>query len=138
MSKLITILWTMVIVLSYMWGQPVMASAPVQEKQEVKILSVQETIHYFATLYGAHEEELLMVANCESKFTPTARGDHGLAYGVMQFHEATFNRYTDMFGESLDYYSYNDQIRLASWMFAQHPESKTAWTCWTKNKNRFT
>lgn len=35
-----------------------------------------------------------------------------------------------LFGEDLDYYSYNDQAKLTAFIFANYPRSKTEWTCY--------
>ena len=107
----------------------VQAEAPTPAPIIVKDMTVEETISYYAELYGASEKELRKVAYCESSFNPQAIGDHGHAKNVMQFHEPTFDYFSQEMGVELTYNSYNDQIRLASWMFGTHPETKKHWTC---------
>lgn len=101
-------------------------------EREVKDYSVKELISHYAKLYGASENELMTVAKCESNFRPHVYGDGIKAFGVYQFHEPTFKWFSQMMGEELDYYSYHDNIKLASWVFAKYPKYKTHWTCFTK------
>lgn len=61
---------------------------------------------------------------CESHGDDEAIGDHGKAYGLMQFHEDTFNWMKGLAikkGEPFENLSYKDpesQIKLAAWAFA--------------------
>lgn len=98
-----------------------------------KVLSVQETIVKYATVYAAPEKELMVVAFCESGYNPKAVGDGGRARNIYQFHKPTFDSFSRLMGEHLDYNSYNDQTKLAAFIFANYPQYKNHWTCWTKN-----
>ncbi len=101
------------------------------------ILTPQESISLYAQKYGAVEKELMTVAKCESGFKPSAihyhdggKGKHSV--GIFQYQESTFNGFAKVMGEELDYYSYNDQAKLTSWIFANHPELKSHWSCYNK------
>lgn len=97
---------------------------------------VKGMIVYYADKYDANEHELLTVAKCESSLNQEAIGDHGQANGIFQFHEPTFIRYSKLMGETLNYNSAHDQAKLASFIFANYPQEKRAWTCWSSNFNR--
>ncbi len=107
---------------------PVMASAPTRT-QPAKVLSVQETISYYAELHGANEKQLMAVAKCESSFKPSIKGDGGSAYGIFQYHKPTFDAFSKLMGEKLDYYSYSDQAKLTAWIWVHYPKYKSHWTC---------
>jgi len=78
--------------------------------------------------YGMEEDLLVNVAYCESGIRHDGVwGDDGLAYGLFQFHKPTFYKFA---AEGMDYYSLDDQIEVAAWMFANDLESH--WTCWRK------
>lgn len=40
--------------------------------------------------YAASTSLIVKILQCESSFNSTAIGDHGLAYGIAQFHKDTF------------------------------------------------
>jgi len=94
---------------------------------------VKGMITYFAEEYGADEEELHVVAFCESGYKPHAVGDGGRARNIFQYHKPTFQRYAKLMGETLNYDSAYDQAKLTAWIFKNYPQEKDAWTCWTKN-----
>jgi soluble lytic murein transglycosylase-like protein len=94
--------------------------------------SHKELVEYFATLYGANTAQLEAVIKCESNWRPTVYGDGGHAYGLLQFHKPTFDRWAKQMGEELDYYSAYDSIKLGAWAFAQGANFKDDWTCWTR------
>lgn len=115
--------------LFFAFGQGlVLAEAP---KREVKDYSVQEMIGYYANYYGANKNQLMVVAKCESNFKTNVYGDGGRAYSIYQFHKPTFESFAKLLGEDLDYYSYHDNIKLASFIFAKYPQYKSHWTCHT-------
>ena len=72
-------------------------------------------------------KRLYEVARCESSFKIDAVGDHGLAYGVMQFHKATFDGYAKKYGLLLDYKNPYHQVDLATLMFKD--KLQYHWTC---------
>lgn len=99
------------------------------------ILSPKETISLFALKYGASEKELNAVAKCESGFNPNAihyndggKGKHSV--GVFQYQESTFKGFSKLMNEDLDYYSYQDQIKLTAYIYAKYPKYKSHWTCY--------
>jgi hypothetical protein len=101
---------------------------------EEPILEPKAYISLFAQQYGAVENELLQVAKCESGYNPNAinyndggPGKHSV--GIFQYQRATFDRFSKLMGEELDYYSYYDQTKLTSWIFANYPQYKKHWTC---------
>ena len=107
---------------------------------QISLLTPQQTISLFARQYGANEKELLLVSQCESNFKPTAVGDHGKARNIFQYHKQTFEMFSLLVGETLDYNSYADQAKLTAEIFAQYPKLREHWTCWRmlqKKKGRF-
>lgn len=107
--------------------------------QIITSLTPQEYISIYATQFNVSEKQLLVVASCESNLKPTAfhkndggKGKHSI--GIFQFQESTFLTWEKKLGENLDYYSYQDQAKLAAFMFSQKQQSQ--WTCWNMNKKR--
>lgn len=88
----------------------------------------------YATNYKTSEETLLAVCRCESNFEPKAVGDHGLAKGIFQYHKSTFEDFSSLLGEKLEYTSYKDQAKLTAYVFAKHPELRKHWSCFRKIK----
>lgn len=126
------------ITISLLFILPLVAlGAKPERTTEIEIpleLSPKEYISSFALKYKAPENELMAIAKCESNFNPNAfhKDDGGKdkhSVGIFQYQEATFNSFSKMFGEELDYFSYYDQIKLTSWIFANHPELKSHWSC---------
>lgn len=93
----------------------------------------KDYIEYYADKYGANKHQLLTVAYCESGYKQYAVGDGGRAIGIFQYHEPTFNSYSRLLGEELDYYSAHDQAKLTAFIWTEYPNEKRAWTCATKN-----
>lgn len=91
-------------------------------------VSPPEMIRHYASEFGVNPEKALAVAKCESNFKEDVYGDHGLAYGIYQFHVETFDRMAREFGEPLNYFSTEDQIKLATWAFSKGYQNH--WTCW--------
>ena len=85
-----------------------------------------EAIRYTAQKYLIDESQLMTVINCESSYKTTAIGDSGLAYGLLQFHRPTFDRFCVG-----DYYSAKDQLNCAGKMW-QTPRLKLHWSCFKK------
>lgn len=115
-----------ILVLAITTSVPVMAQAPIRE---VKTFSVQEAISYYSKLYDTSSTEISRVIFCESSNNPNAKGDGGRAFGVAQFHKPTFDSFSKLMGEKLDYYSYHDQIKLMAWIWKNYPQYKSHWTC---------
>lgn len=96
-------------------------------KEEVVTLSPIEYVDQYASQYQVDASLLKKVMKCESSNNPKAVGDGGRARNVMQFHKPTFYSYSKKLGEELDYNSYQDQIKLAAYMFSINQGSH--WTC---------
>lgn len=110
---------------------PETAQVPVVSEPEVKAIKVMtqdETIDHYASLYGANATELRKVMRCESGGRQSAVGDGGLAIGVYQYHRATFTNLSKKLGEQLNIDSEHDQIKLTAWAFANgHGNNWTAY-----------
>ncbi len=81
-----------------------------------------------------HKELLSCLIHYESGGVEDAVGDHGLAYGVLQYHLSTFNQYKEKYELSwLRYEEAKDQVRLADTMlkedFGNLRHWTTAWRC---------
>ncbi|MES2953505.1 MAG: transglycosylase SLT domain-containing protein [Patescibacteria group bacterium] len=88
-------------------------------------------IEQYAKRYGVDPKHAVAVAQCESELRPDVYGDHGLAYGIYQFHEQTFTLFAREFKLSgLDYTDPEDSIQLAMIAFANGKEGH--WTCHAK------
>ncbi|MBI5138317.1 MAG: transglycosylase SLT domain-containing protein [Candidatus Vogelbacteria bacterium] len=81
-------------------------------------------------MYGAEEKLALDIAFCESSFRANVYGDGGRAFGTFQFHRPTFERFSRLLGEKLDYYNNEDNIRLGVWALANNKEDH--WSCYEK------
>lgn len=115
---------------------PLIAFAKPQTTEEIKIpLSPKEYISLYAKQYNAVEIELLKVGYCESNLNPKAinyhdggKGKH--SFGIFQYQWSTFQWMSELTGEQLDYYSYQDQAKLTAMIFAKYPELKSQWSCY--------
>lgn len=92
-------------------------------------------IERYAKRYGVDSKLVVAVARCESELRTDVYGDHGLAYGIFQFHEETFNLFAREFHlEGLDYKNPEDSIKLAVLAFANGKEDH--WSCYNKVASR--
>ena len=98
------------------------------------VLTPRQSVSLYALKYGAVESELIKVASCESNFNPKAihyndggKGKHSV--GMFQYQRTTFDGFSKLLGEELDYYSYHDQAKLTAFIFAKYPRLKSHWTC---------
>lgn len=103
-----------------LFGFPLKDIASELEIKESKIseLSIDEQIDHYATLYGVEGSLIKKMVQCESEYKTTAIGDGGMARGLLQYHQGSFKRHAELFGEELDYYSSHDQIKLGTWAVA--------------------
>lgn len=94
---------------------------------------ISEIVDRYALQYGSSSEEIMITLKCESGYRHEGvYGDSGLAYGIAQFHEATFNSFKKTAGmPELEYKDRTDQIQLMAWAFSKG--LKRHWTCATKN-----
>jgi len=104
--------------------QSIMADA---ELIPPKVLTVKESIVFYAQQYKVSEKKMLAVAFCESSFNPKAVGDGGRARNIYQYHLPTFIAFEKQLGEDLDYNSYHDQAKLTAFAFSKGYDSH--WTC---------
>ena len=111
------------------------ADAPIYPKPQTPT----ELIIKYAEQYNTSSKVLLSVAKCESGLNQNAinyndggKGKHSV--GIFQFQKSTFDRWSNdetnprALGEELDYYSVNDQAKLASYMFSKGQGNQ--WTCY--------
>lgn len=103
--------------------------------QEIKIneLSINEQINYFADKYGVDSSLMKKIVQCESHGNVEALGDGKRAYGILQYHLASFQRHEELLGEDLDYYSSLDQLKLGTWAISQGYGRE--WTSYRAIKN---
>jgi hypothetical protein len=121
----------------------VASSAVTAQKPEatdtiIKVVSIDTLIKAQAQHYAISEIHLQATINCESSENDDAVGDHGLAYGVAQFHEVTFDwmkqkaiKEGEPF-QNLEYKNPSDQITLMAWAFSVGLASN--WSCYTHLK----
>ena len=114
---LINILLFLVVLVSQAHAETVVA--PTHEQLPIKEYVLSKKI-----------PNLYAVAMCESRLDITAIGDHGLAYGIFQFHKETFELYSKKYGLDLDYTDPYDQTDLAARMFNNNLQYH--WSCYKK------
>lgn len=90
---------------------------------------IQEKVNQFSNIYSIDPRLVTRVIECESKYDHENVGDGGRAFGVMQYHKASFLRHAKLMGEpDLDYYSTHDQIKVGTWAIANgHGREWTAY-----------
>jgi len=96
-------------------------------------LTPKEYVTKYSKQFLVDEQTLQKVMHCESGGRIHVYGDNGRAYSVMQFHKPTFESYSKKLGEELDYYSYQDQIKLSAFMFSIGEGDN--WTAYRALKN---
>ncbi len=102
-------------------------------KQESRAC-ISALITAYAKEYGVDKKLALDIATCESNLRGNVFGDHGKAYGTYQFHKSTFKEFSKKMGASeLDYYSTEDNIKVAMWALANNKEYH--WSCYDKVTN---
>lgn len=91
---------------------------------------IRKMIVHYASKYGVSPDLAVSVAECESHLRTNVYGDHGLAYGVFQFHEETFDLFAaeEFPAETLDYHDPEDAIKLAIVSIAHGRGDH--WTCY--------
>jgi hypothetical protein len=91
-------------------------------------------IQKYALKYGVDPKLAVDIAICESQLRVDVYGDNGLAHGVFQFHEATFNLFAKQYGlTNASYWDTSDNVQLA--MIAIGRGRGSHWTCYAKVKN---
>lgn len=99
-------------------------------RAETPTSSINDLIVENSNKYDVPMSTLIRVIKCESGFDPKAIGDGGLAYGIAQFHKQTFDAFSKEEGETLNYHSTYDQIKLLSWAISK--DYGKHWTCFSK------
>lgn len=104
-------------------------AAPIVE--EVKELTVEEKVDFWANEYGVSAEEMHRTINCESSYVETAHNKsdpHGGAIGIGQFLTPTFRAYSKEAGiEDADIWNTDHQLQTMAYMFSINQARQ--WTC---------
>jgi len=91
-------------------------------------LTVEQRITKYASFYATEAIPLISVAKCESGFNQKALG-LAKEIGIFQYKQATWDRFSKLFGEDLNINSADDQAKLTAFIFAQYPAYKSHWSC---------
>lgn len=93
---------------------------------------INELVEYWSDYYDIDSERFSKIIYCESRYKPTAinyhdggKGKHSV--GILQFQKSTFDYWSGVLGEKLDYYSYYDQIKLGAFMISKGQINQ--WSC---------
>lgn len=88
--------------------------------------AIKGALVYISQEYGLNEKIVMSVIQCESRYDAQASGgDSGLAYGIAQFHKATFDEYC-----TGSYYSPADQLNCLGKMWQMRQQKQ--WGCWDR------
>jgi hypothetical protein len=131
--KISTILMSIVIAVA---GLPTI----LQADTEVPLPSAKEQIMLLADNIGAQSgiasSMIKNIIRAESNYDPSAIGDHSLAHGIVQYHEAEFDDYESKYfkktGNHLNYDSSEDQLKLMAWQFKNYPLSRNDWSTYRR------
>lgn len=118
----------LVFLIALLLPQTTHSDTHIEATEPPKELTIEETIAKYSQIYGAPERLLYSMAMCESNLNPNIKGDSGLAVGLFQYHDGTWNRMSSYMGETLDKYSWHDQIKLTAWVAANRPDRLREWT----------
>lgn len=136
MKKIYT---TLVLLIFLITTQPIQIKAQaitsIIEVIDLSEYSILDLAQYYSIHYGIDYTEFYSVGMCESGWKPDNSGDNGLANNVLQIHKATFDRWTIEMGESLDYNSTIDHIKVGAWAFSQGESYKDDWTAYRAIQN---
>lgn len=98
------------------------------------IPSQQHAIVKAAIFYGAPITEMLNTGHCETghddDFTDQSAIGKAGEIGAFQYFQSTWNIMSHAMGQTLDIHSFDDQVKLTAWVFANHPKWKTQWSTW--------
>ena len=106
---------------------PTYASAPSAQQPTLKEQAQELSIYYHTDFKTINK-----VIICESNWDSASTGDHGKANGISQFHKDTFIEWSKQMGETLDYNSSYDQLKVMNWAFSKGNSYRRAWTCYNK------
>ena len=95
----------------------------------------KQKLWLFNEVGGNYRQFVLLreIVNLESSWKETAVGDNGKAWGLVQFHEPTFNQFKQEAG--MDYLEYENpyhQLTLLVWSFENGKEKH--WTTYPRAK----
>ena len=93
---------------------------------------IEDYIDLYAPVYKVNPNTIKRVIECESGFSPTAKGDYRngipMAYGVAQFWRATFDSFKKEANvEDLEYKNWMHQLDLMFYAFSTGKQNH--WTC---------
>ena len=88
------------------------------EAPKAAFLTVDEYARKAASDAGIDPDQFLKLITCESEWKEDAVGDHNRSFGILQFQNATFERFAKKYDmETLNIMNSFDQIDLAVLMF---------------------
>ena len=92
--------------------------------------TIDDYIIVYANEYKVSPKTIRRVLKAESQLNcnPKGHNDGGLARGIAQFHEQTFDTFSKELGEKLDYNSCSDQIKLMAFAFSKGERYRRHWT----------
>lgn len=115
---------------------PVTPVTPVTIVEPKPINTIQEDIKKYSEINNIPEQWLINLGKCESSLNQNSIGDSGHAVGLFQYWDETWNRFSRLYGVTLDKYSYHDQIRLTAWAIANNHGGE--WSCdYLTGKDRY-
>lgn len=104
---------------------------------ELKDMPIQAIITHYAKHYGVDVQVALAVARCESQYGTLPDGDGGMAKGLWQYWDDTWNRHYKEFHEetgiTLIKGDQKDDTELAMWAIAHGKGNE--WTAYRAIKN---
>lgn len=94
-------------------------------------MSVKEMIRLIAPRFSQNATVISKITWCESGHKVVSH-DHGAGLGVTGIHKATFNgwlpKYVAEQGETLNYASTYDQLKMMAWAFSKGSSYRNQWT----------
>lgn len=116
--------------MSIAFGQPIKEQVVIPEPIH---LTQSEVIQKYSNIYAVSAETLTKVMMCESNLDNSKIGDNGLAIGIAQFHQPTFDNFSKQLGEDLDIKNEEHQIKLMAYAFSKGDANH--WTAYRALKN---
>jgi len=124
----------LILPLGILLNQPITQDNSITEPQIWDNPSKIEVIEKYASEYNIDPVLIEKVMLCESSGNPNAINNHEPnnvpSVGIMQFQRKSFDYMSSKMGENLDFYSYHDQIKLATWAISNNMGRN--WSCYRK------
>lgn len=124
----------LILPLGILLNQPIEPDNSIQTPVIQQPLSKIQVIEKYSSEYNVDPKLVEKVMLCESSGNPNAINNHEPnnvpSVGIMQFQRKTFDYMSKEMGEQLDFYSYHDQIKLATWAISNGMGRH--WTCYRK------